>query len=217
LTSTGPRLVDTKSDSFGDIDLSAYIMHIQQYFADFQIGRWPWRSSAATVPIAPMVFTLRTLEAISWVLVLPAIPIYRLLAPNDLPVRQFWVSTQRLRRIESRDSQRLLCYLRDDLCDVVCIFVGRVVVEPAPEAGIGYSLLQTYIGTGEVSSFPDGTCPKVVGARNSRETSLRLAERRKMATICCLHGSYSPPWLEDCPSFMGTKRSNLDASERGRY
>ena len=27
-----PRLVDTKSDSFGDIDLSVYIMHSQQIF-----------------------------------------------------------------------------------------------------------------------------------------------------------------------------------------
>ena len=86
--------------------------------------------------------------------------------PGDLSQR----STQRLRRIESRDSQQLLCYLRDDLCDVVCIFVGRVVVELAPEAGIDYALLQTYIGTGgEVSSFPDGTCPKVVGAQLQRD------------------------------------------------
>jgi hypothetical protein len=55
-----------------------------------------------------------------------------------------------------------LCYLRDDLCDVFCIFIGGVVVELAPEAGIDYALLQTYIGTGgEVSSFPDGTCPEI--------------------------------------------------------
>ena len=94
---------------------------------------------------------------------------YRLHVPNDVPVNQFW-ALQRLRRIESRDSQRLLCYLRDDLCDVVCIFVGRVVVELVPEAGIDYALLQTYIGTGgEVSSFPNGTCPKVVGAQLQRD------------------------------------------------
>jgi hypothetical protein len=91
---------------------------------------------------------------------------YRLHVPNDMPVSQFWALTQRLRRIESRDSQWLLCYFRDDLCDVVCIFVGRVVVELAPEAGVDYALLQTYIGTGgEVSSFPDGTRPKLVGTQ----------------------------------------------------
>jgi hypothetical protein len=33
-----PRLVGTKSDSFGDIDLSVYIMHIQKYFGDFHGG-----------------------------------------------------------------------------------------------------------------------------------------------------------------------------------
>ena len=43
-------------------------------------------------------------------------------------------------------------------------------MELAPEAGIDYALLQTYIGTGgEVSSFPDGTCPKVVGAQLERD------------------------------------------------
>jgi hypothetical protein len=95
---------------------------------------------------------------------------YRLHVPNDMPVSQFWALTQRPRRIESRDSQRLLCYLRDDLCDVVCIFVGRVVVELVPEAGIDYGLLQTYIGIGgEVSSFPNGTCSKVVGAQLQRD------------------------------------------------
>jgi hypothetical protein len=43
-------------------------------------------------------------------------------------------------------------------------------VELAQEAGIDYALLQTYIGTGgEVSSFPDGNCPKVVGAQLQRD------------------------------------------------
>lgn len=73
-------------------------------------------------------------------------------------------------RIEARDPQLLLCYFSDDLCDVVCKFVGRVVVELAPEAGVDDSLLQTHIGTGgEVSSFPDGTCPKLVGTQLQRD------------------------------------------------
>jgi hypothetical protein len=43
-------------------------------------------------------------------------------------------------------------------------------VELASEAGVDDSLLQTYIGTGsEVSSFPDGTCPKMVGAQLQRD------------------------------------------------
>jgi hypothetical protein len=111
---------------------------------------------------------------------------YRLHVPNDMPVNQFWV-LQRLRRIESsRDSQRLLCYLRDDLCDVFCIFIGGVVVELAPEAGIDYALLQAYIGTGgEVSSFPDGTCPKLVGAQLQRD-ELPFGRTDEMATICRL-------------------------------
>src|SRR5260370_36630560 len=37
-TSAQRQLVDTKSDSFGDIDLSAYIMHIQKCFGDFHGG-----------------------------------------------------------------------------------------------------------------------------------------------------------------------------------
>jgi hypothetical protein len=60
--------------------------------------------------------------------------------------------------------QRSLCYLLDDLCNAVCIFVSRVVVELAPEASVDDALLQTYIVTGsEVSSFPDGTRPKLAG------------------------------------------------------
>jgi hypothetical protein len=60
--------------------------------------------------------------------------------------------------------RRSLCYLLDDLCDAVCIFVTRAVVELAPEASVDDALLQTYIVTGsEVSSFPDRTRPKVVG------------------------------------------------------
>jgi hypothetical protein len=63
----------------------------------------------------------------------------------------------------------LLCDLCDDLRDVVRIFVRRVVVELAPEAGVDDSLLQTYIVTGsEVSSFTDGTSPKLVGATPER-------------------------------------------------
>jgi hypothetical protein len=55
-------------------------------------------------------------------------------------------------------------YLRDYLCDVVCIFVSRVVVELAPETGVDYALLESYIRTGsEASSFPDGTRPQLVG------------------------------------------------------
>jgi hypothetical protein len=69
-----------------------------------------------------------------------------------------------------RAPQRLLCYLCYDLSDVVRIFVGRVVVELAPEAGVDDSLLQAYIGTGsEVSSFPDGTRPKLVGTQLQRD------------------------------------------------
>ena len=42
--------------------------------------------------------------------------------------------------------------------------MSRVVVELASEAGVDYALLKTYISAGgEVSSFPDGTRPKLVG------------------------------------------------------
>jgi hypothetical protein len=36
-------------------------------------------------------------------------------------------------------------------------------MELAPEAGFNYALLQTYIGTGDVSSFSDGTRPELIG------------------------------------------------------
>lgn len=43
-------------------------------------------------------------------------------------------------------------------------------MELAPEASVDDSLLQTYIGTGsELSSFPDGTCPKLVGTQLQRD------------------------------------------------
>jgi hypothetical protein len=75
-------------------------------------------------------------------------------------------------------------------------------VELASEAGVDYALLQTYIGIGgEVSSFSDGTRPKLL-ARDSRETSLRLAERRKMATICLPHRGSSPVRVEHGALFI---------------
>jgi hypothetical protein len=79
-------------------------------------------------------------------------------------------STQKVWRIGARAPQRLLSYLCDDLSDVVRKFVRGVVVELAPEAGVDDSLLKTYIGTGsEVSSFPDDTCPKLVGTQFQRD------------------------------------------------
>jgi hypothetical protein len=39
-------------------------------------------------------------------------------------------STQKVRRIEARAPNRLLCYLCDDLCDIVRIDVEQVVEEP---------------------------------------------------------------------------------------
>ena len=53
-------------------------------------------------------------------------------------------------------------------------------------------------------------------ARNSRETSLRLAERRKMATICCPHGGCSPVRLEGCVVHDNEGKQSY-AREHGRY
>jgi hypothetical protein len=86
------------------------------------------------------------------------------------------------------------CYLLDDFCDVVCIFVSRIVMELASEAGVDYALLQTYIGTsGEVSSFPDGTRPKLVdtGLQGDEFTFGRAEENGNylLATLRFLAGT----------------------------
>jgi hypothetical protein len=66
--------------------------------------------------------------------------------------------------------QRSVGYLLDDLCDVVCILVSRVVVEFASEAGIDNSLFQTYVDTGsEANSFPDGSYPHPISTQLERD------------------------------------------------
>jgi hypothetical protein len=90
-------------------------------------------------------------------------------------------------------------------------------VELAPEAGVDDSFLKTYIGTGsEVSSFPDGICPKLARTQLQREELafgraeensdyLRSTWRLLTSTakgLCVVHGN---------------QESNLNARERGRY
>jgi hypothetical protein len=64
--------------------------------------------------------------------------------------------------------------------------------------------------------FPDGTCPKVVGAQLQRD-ELAFGRAEENGTYLLSTWQLLTTMLEDCPSFMATKRSNLDARERGRY